>query len=169
MRRVTADRLACQSRSNCERSEHEVVLFCGTIYPLIYDRQNLWLAFGNCWLLASQTLLTGVELRLWDRLGCLGPCKSIRELKQRRFWATKVNGKWGFLLFICLDAIKCSSLTFFFSLLKTIYPRVLTKPLPNDAKSHFRLMSVAQKRCCLSSLISLSGPWQCYLDFLIRI
>ena len=30
--------------------------------------------------------------------------------------------------------MKFLSLTFF-SLLKTIYPRVLTKPLPNDAKS----------------------------------
>ena len=44
------------------------------------------------------------------------------------------TGSEAFFLFICLDAIKFSLLTFF-SLLKTIYPRVLTKPLPNDAKS----------------------------------
>ena len=43
-------------------------------------------------------------------------------------------GSEAFFLFICLDANKFSSLTFF-SLAKTIYPRVLTKPLPNDAKS----------------------------------
>ena len=44
------------------------------------------------------------------------------------------TGSEVFFLFICLDAIKFSLLTFF-SLLKTISPRVLTKPLPNDAKS----------------------------------
>ena len=44
------------------------------------------------------------------------------------------TGSEAFFLFICLDAIKFSLLNFF-SLLKTIYPRVLTKPLPNDAKS----------------------------------
>ena len=44
------------------------------------------------------------------------------------------TGSEAFFLFLCLDAIKFSLLTFF-SLLKTIYPRVLTKPLPNDAKS----------------------------------
>ena len=43
----------------------------------------------------------------------------IRELKQRRF---------------CFDANKFVLLSFF-SLIKTIYPRVSTKPLPNDAKS----------------------------------
>ena len=61
-------------------------------------------------------------------------CFAIRDLKQRRFWATHVNRKWGFSLFICLDANKLLLLSFF-SLLKTIYPRVSTKPLPNDAKS----------------------------------
>ena len=35
---------------------------------------------------------------------------------------------------LCLDANKLVLLSFF-SLLKTIYPRVWTKPLPNDAKS----------------------------------
>ena len=43
------------------------------------------------------------------------------------------TGSEAFFLFICLEDIKFSLLTFF-SLLKTIYPRVLTKPLPNDAK-----------------------------------
>ena len=66
------------------------------------------------------------------------------------------TGSEAFFLFICLDAIKFSLLTFF-SPLKTIYPRVLTKPLPNDAKVHFRLTSVAQKRCCLSSPLRVGG------------
>ena len=43
-------------------------------------------------------------------------------------------GSEVFSLFICLDANKLVLLSFF-SLLKTIYPRVSTKPLPNDAKS----------------------------------
>ena len=43
-------------------------------------------------------------------------------------------GSEAFSLFICLDANKLVLLSFF-SLLKTIYPRVSTKPLPNDAKS----------------------------------
>ena len=44
------------------------------------------------------------------------------------------TGSEAFSLFICLDANKLVLLSFF-SLLKTIYPRVSTKPLPNDAKS----------------------------------
>ena len=44
------------------------------------------------------------------------------------------TGSEVFSLFICLDANKLVLLSFF-SLLKTIYPRVSTKPLPNDAKS----------------------------------
>ena len=47
-----------------------------------------------------------------------------RELKQRRFWATHVNRKWGLL--ICLDSNKFVLLSFF-SLIKTIYLRVSTK------------------------------------------
>ena len=44
------------------------------------------------------------------------------------------TGSEAFSLFICLDANKLVLLSFF-SLLKTIYPRVSTKPLPNDVKS----------------------------------
>ena len=44
------------------------------------------------------------------------------------------TGSEALSLFICLDANKLVSLGFF-SLLKTIYPRFSTKPLPNDAKS----------------------------------
>ena len=46
------------------------------------------------------------------------------------------TGSEAFFLFICLDANKFVFLTFF-SLTKTSYPRVSTKPLPNDAKSPF--------------------------------
>ena len=44
------------------------------------------------------------------------------------------TGSEAFSLFICLDANKLVLLSFF-SLLKTIYPRVSTKPFPSDAKS----------------------------------
>ena len=57
-----------------------------------------------------------------------------RELKQRRFWATHVTGSEAFSLSIYLGANKFVLLSFF-SLIKTIYQRVSTKPLPNDAKS----------------------------------
>ena len=43
------------------------------------------------------------------------------------------TGGEAYSLFICLDANKFVLLSF--SSLKTIYPRVSTKPLPNDAKS----------------------------------
>ena len=43
-------------------------------------------------------------------------------------------GSEAFSIFICLDADKFV-LPSLFSLVKTIYPRVSTKPLPNDAKS----------------------------------
>ena len=44
------------------------------------------------------------------------------------------TGSEAFFFFICLDAHKFVSLSFL-SLIKTIYPRVSTKPLPSDAKS----------------------------------
>ena len=65
------------------------------------------------------------------------------------------TGSEAFFLFICLDAIKFSLLTFF-SLLKTIYPRVLTKPLPNDAKS---LLPVDVHRSKTLLLSSLKAPY----------
>ena len=44
------------------------------------------------------------------------------------------TGSEAFSLFICLDTNKLVLLSFF-SLLKTIYPRVSTKSFPSDAKS----------------------------------
>ena len=58
----------------------------------------------------------------------------LGNLSKDVFERRTLTGREAFFLFICLDAIKFSLLTFS-SLLKTIYPRVLTKPLPNDAKS----------------------------------
>ena len=65
---------------------------------------------------------------------CAPGSREIGSLSNSVFEGRTSTGSEAFFLFICLDAIKFSLLTFF-SLLKTIHPRVLTKPLPNDAKS----------------------------------
>ena len=57
----------------------------------------------------------------------------IGNLSKDVFERRTSTGSEAFFLFICLDAIKFSLLSFF-SLLKTIYSRVLTKPPPNDTK-----------------------------------
>ena len=66
------------------------------------------------------------------------------------------TGSEPFSLFICLDANKLVLLSFF-SLLKTIYLRVSTKPFPVMQKVHFRLTSVAKKRLLLK-LPKLRAP-----------
>ena len=58
----------------------------------------------------------------------------IGTLSKDVFERRPSTGSEAFSLFICLDANKLVLLSFF-SLLKTIYSRVSTKPLPNDAKS----------------------------------
>ena len=62
------------------------------------------------------------------------PDTLIGTLSKDVFERRTSTGSEAFSLFICLDANKLVLLSFF-SLLKTIYPRVSTKPLPNDAKS----------------------------------
>ena len=59
---------------------------------------------------------------------------SLRSLAKDVFEQGTLTGSETFSLFICLDSNKFVLLSFF-SLIKTIYPRVSTKPLPNDAKS----------------------------------
>ena len=58
----------------------------------------------------------------------------IRSLSKDVFERRTSTGSEAFSLFICLGANKFVLLSFF-SLIKTIYQRVSTKPLPNDAKS----------------------------------
>ena len=58
----------------------------------------------------------------------------IGTLSKDVFEARTSTGSEAFSLFICLDANKLVLLSFF-SLLKTIYPRVSTKSFPSDAKS----------------------------------
>ena len=58
----------------------------------------------------------------------------IGTLSKDVFEPRKSTGSEAFSLFICLDANKLVLLSFF-SLLKTIYPRVSTKSFPSDVKS----------------------------------
>ena len=64
----------------------------------------------------------------------LPPSFSLGTLSKDVFEARTSTGSEAFSLFICLDANKLVLLSFF-SLLKTIYPRVSTKSFPSDAKS----------------------------------
>ena len=59
---------------------------------------------------------------------------SLGSLSKDVFEQRTSTGSEAFSLFICFDANKFVLLSFF-PLIKTIYPRVSTKPLPNDAKS----------------------------------
>ena len=68
---------------------------------------------------------------------CVELCLQLtsREFKAKTFLkGCTSTGSEPFSLFICLDANKFVLLSFF-SLIKTINPRVSNKPLPSDAKS----------------------------------
>ena len=58
----------------------------------------------------------------------------LGNLSKNVFEPHTSTGSEAFSLLICLDANKFVLLSFF-SLIKTIYQRVSTEPLPNDAKS----------------------------------
>ena len=66
---------------------------------------------------------TQKDEEVWLLLGTLS-----KDVFERR----TLTGSEAFSLFICLDANKFVLLSFF-SLIKTIYLRVSTEPLPNDA------------------------------------
>ena len=62
------------------------------------------------------------------------PKRTLGTLSKDVFEPRTSTGSEAFSLFICLDTNKLVLLSFF-SLLKTIYPRVSTKSFPSDAKS----------------------------------
>ena len=70
----------------------------------------------------------------FNKLGGVRRFSLLGTLSKDVFERRTSTGSEAFSLSICLDANKLVLLSFF-SLLKTIYPRVSTKPLPNDAKS----------------------------------
>ena len=84
----------------------------------------------------------------------------LGTLSKDVFERSTSTGSVAFSLLICLDANKLVLLSFC-SLLKTIYPRVSTKPLPIDAKSPLPV-DVRRSKTLLLKLpkISLRDP-QC--------
>ena len=79
---------------------------------------------GFCHFSTTQELILD-KFALSPRIGNLS-----KDVFERR----TSTGSEAFSLLICLDANKFVLLSFF-SLIKTIYTRVSTEPLPNDAKS----------------------------------
>ena len=78
--------------------------------------------------------------------------------KQRRFWATHVNRKWGLFSFNmpwCLWKICIAK--FLFSDRDDLAENLGATTAHERQKVHFRLICVAHKRLCLSSLICLKG------------
>ena len=79
----------------------------------------------------------------------------IGTLNKDVFERRTSTGSEAFSLFIYLDVNKLVLLSFC-SLLKTIYPRVSTKPLPNDAKSPLPV------DVCRSKTLLLKLPIICF-------
>ena len=79
-------------------------------------------------------VLAPVQITSKKKIELTSSRKTIGTISKDVFKRHTSNGSEAFSLFICLDANKLV-LLIFFSLFKTIYPRVSTKPLPNDAKS----------------------------------
>ena len=100
-------------------------------------KSELYFFLGDVALFASflHYLLTMAHVKANRRVtASMFPSMSLGTLSKDVFEQRTSTGSEAFSLFICLDANKLLLLSFF-SLLKTIYPRVSTKPLPNDAKS----------------------------------
>ena len=102
--------------------------------------------FANCHnaskfvLLSICSLLTVIWPKIWVKkrtaqewIQYTSGWRASLNLSKHVFERCKSTESEAFSRLICLDANKFVLLSFF-SLIKTIYPRVLTKPLPNDAK-----------------------------------
>ena len=84
--------------------------------------------------LTSKLLIANVGDSVRALSLCLDPISINSVLVIFRVTRRTSKGSEAFSLFISLNSNK-SVLLSFFSLIKTIYTRVSTKPLPNDAKS----------------------------------
>ena len=82
---------------------------------------------------------------------------SIGSLSRDVFERRTSTGSELFSLLVCLDANKFVLLSFF-SPLKTIYSRVSTKPLPNDAKISLPVDVRRSKTLLLKLPNNLNGP-----------
>ena len=106
---------------------HTYLCTCGSVLLIV----AIYLASGDIAIAAqpsacaSNIVWTGILRGIHMLMGTLS-----KHVFERR----TSTGSEAFSLFICVDANKLVLLSFF-PLLKTIYPRVSTKPLPNDSKS----------------------------------
>ena len=82
------------------------------------------------------------------------PIRAIGSLSSDVFERRTSTGSEVFSLLTCLDDIKFVFLSFF-TVIEAIWLKICAKPPSKFEKGHFRLTCVAQKRCCLSSLMYL--------------
>ena len=104
-----------------------IVIFLLNAFTLAIYIRNRHLRKRSTYLIIN---LTVVDLLV----GTVAGPSIIGSLSKDVFERRTSTGNEAFSLFICLDANRLVLLSFF-SPLKTIYPRVSTKTLPNDAKS----------------------------------
>ena len=79
----------------------------------------------------------------------------IRELKQRHFERRTSSGCKPFSLLICLDTSKFSLLSFF-TLIKTVCPKICSKSRLISVKSPLPVNVRRRARRCLTSLLATS-------------
>ena len=135
---------------------HSPLTFSGLLQKICLKKSEVWRKVISTKLLSRSSqkvcrlLFSAVLLRKFP----------IRKLKQRRFWATHVNRKWAFLPFYMPWRWQICIAKFLFLLERRFTLVFQTNHCPVIQKVHFRLTSVAQKRCCLRSLLSV---WRCVL------
>ena len=109
--------------------QHNLPVGCYGTFKMPPGRLDFWCSKGKKWPppppCSSRTKSHRREPSWLFKIGTLS-----KDVFERR----TSTGSEAFSLLICLDANKLVLLSFC-SLLKTIYQRVSTKPLPNDAKS----------------------------------
>ena len=82
-----------------------------------------------------------------------GSQETLGSLSSDVFERRTSTGSEVFSLLTCLDDIKFVFLSFF-TVIEAIWLKICAKPPSKIKKGHFRLTCVAQKRCCLSSLLA---------------
>ena len=88
--------------------------------------------------------------------GTWGVERLIRFLSSDVFERRTSTGSEHFSHLICLNAT-IFVLLGFFTLIETICPKILQSDSSRVQKVHFRLTCIAQKRCCLNSLILIKS------------
>ena len=100
-------------------------------FCLLLPRVGYWVLFPYGKNFTVTKVITCFQLNLKKEKGCITLLGSLsKDVFERR----TSTGSEAFSLFIYLDSNKFVLLSFF-SLIKRIYSRVSTKPLPNDSKS----------------------------------